>query len=199
MKNHPWHRTPPSLPTPHPDGCGIVRHNHSDQPADADNDTARPTPPHRGDPTPEPAAAQARWQATLQRLRDAAAEAGRNAADWWAQDAIGGRSTGDVQATAARTLTGIDDGDPAVLDLLPRLDEFGRPEDGHSAAERYTAATEPADTTWAALDEHRRGEASDAYRDAFDTAVLDRITDLCRQAAEPEPLHPALDTEPTSD
>lgn len=72
-----------------------------------------------------------------------------------------------------------------MLDLLPRLDESGRLEDGHSAAERYTAATEPADTTWAALDEHRRDEATDAYRDAFDSAVLDRITDLCRQAADP--------------
>jgi hypothetical protein len=199
MNELPWHRTPLSLPTPHPDGCGIVRHNHSDQPADADNDTARPTPPHRGDPTPEPAAAQARWQATLQRLRDAAAEAGRNAADWWAQDAIGGRSTGDVQATAARTLAGIDAGDPAVLDGLPRLDESGRQEDDHSAAERYAAATGPADTTWAVLDEPRRGETTDAYRDTFDTAVLDRITDLCRQVAEPEPPDRAPGTEPTCD
>ena len=199
MNNQPWHRTPPDLPTPHPDGCGIVRHNHSDQHADADNDTSRPTPAHSGDPTPEPADAQALWQVTLQRLRDAAAEAGRNAADWWAQDAIGGRATGDIQAAAARTLTGIDDGDPAVLDLLPRLDESGRQEDGHSAAERYTAATGAADTTWAELDEHRRDEATDAYRDAFDAAVLDRITDLCRQAAEPEPPHPTFGTEPISD
>ena len=30
-------------------------------------------------------------------------------------------------------------------------------------------------------------------------ALLDRITDLCRRAAEPKPPHPALGTEPTSD
>lgn len=69
----------------------------------------------------------------------------------------------------------------------------------HGLAERYTAATGPADTTWAVLAEPRRGEATDAYRDAFDTAVLDRITDLCRQTAEPEPPDRALGTEPTCD
>ncbi|WP_328463573.1 hypothetical protein OHA21_38295 [Actinoplanes sp. NBC_00393] len=188
MKNQPWRRTtPPSLATPHPGGCGIVRRNQ-EQPA-ADNDTAQPTPASSGDPAGRPADAQARWQAILQRLRDAAAEAGRDAADWWAQDAIGGRVTGDGQATAVHVLTGIDDGDPAVLDLLPRSHESSRQEDGPSAAERYTNATGPADTTWAALDDSRRDEATDAYHDAFDTAVLDRITDLCRRVVEPEPPH----------
>ncbi|XVV10908.1 hypothetical protein ACQP2X_39635 [Actinoplanes sp. CA-131856] len=180
---------------PHPDGCGIVRNNHPEQAADAD--TARPTP--TVDPAREPADVEARWQATLQRLRDAAAEAGRHAAGWWEQDAIGGRATGDVRATAARVLAGIDDGDPAVLDLLPRLNDPGRREDDLSAAERYTAATGPADTTWAVLDEPRRDEATDAYRDAFDTTALDRITALCRQVAQPEPPHRTSGTEPTCD
>jgi hypothetical protein len=192
MKDRPWQRaTPPSLATPHtgphPDDCGIARPHHDQQPAGADNDTAPTSPAGSGTTGRDRADVDAGWHATLQRLRDAAAEAGGNAVDWWEQDAIGGRATGDVQATAARVLAGIEDGDPAVLDLLPRLDEPGQQTGDLSAAERYTAATGPSDGTWAALDERRRDEATDVYRDAFDTAVLDRITNLCRQAAGTEP------------
>jgi hypothetical protein len=59
------------------------------------------------------------WTATLARLRADGVEAGRGIADWWAQDTLGGRATGDIRAAARRILAGIDDGDPAVLDALP--------------------------------------------------------------------------------
>ncbi|MEU4217186.1 hypothetical protein [Actinoplanes sp. NPDC026623] len=168
MKDRPRQRaTLPNFATPqtggHPGACGIVRPHHDQQPADAD----------------------VCWDATLRRLRAAATEAGRSAVDWWEQDTIGGRATGDVRAIAGRVLAGIDDGDPAVLDLLPRLDLSGQRADGPIEADLYTAATGPADSTWSALGDSRRGEAIDVYRDAFDTAVLDRVTNLCRQTAEP--------------
>ena len=51
--------------------------------------------------------------------RDAGREAGQNAAAWWEQDAIGGRAGRDWRDVAKRTLEGIQDGDPAVLDSLP--------------------------------------------------------------------------------
>jgi hypothetical protein len=43
-------------------------------------------------------------------------EHGRNAAEWFIQDAFGGRHTGDSKAAAARVLKMIQDGDPAIWD-----------------------------------------------------------------------------------
>src|SRR5262249_24119630 len=85
------------------------------------------------------------WATTLARLRAAGAEAGRGVAEWWAQDTIGGRDTGDVRATARRILAGIDDGDPAVLDGLPTFHPPIRWHDGRDTAQvRYTEAAHEA-------------------------------------------------------
>ncbi|MEU9511028.1 DUF4314 domain-containing protein, partial [Micromonospora sp. NPDC048170] len=53
------------------------------------------------------------WAAALQRMRAAGTEAGRTAAEWWAQDTITARAGGDTRLAARRILAGIDDGDPA--------------------------------------------------------------------------------------
>jgi hypothetical protein len=85
------------------------------------------------------------WTATLERLRTAGTEAGRSAAEWWAQDTIGGRATGDVRRAARRILAGIDDEDPAVLDGLPTFTAPQRWHDGRDSAEvRYTEAAHDA-------------------------------------------------------
>ncbi|MGC5288897.1 DUF4314 domain-containing protein [Micromonospora sp. DT231] len=137
------------------------------------------TPPPTGGPVDEAAG----WAASLQRMRAAGTEAGGTAAEWWAQDTIGARVTGDTRLAARRVLAGIDDGDPAVLDALPR----------------FTFATEAVDTAgwglfadvigdvcgWFGLRIQQRDEAMTVYRDAFDTAATDRIADLCRLAASP--------------
>ena len=124
------------------------------------------------------------WATTLQRLRAAAAEAGGHAADWWAQDTIGGRATGDVRLVARRILTGINDGDPAVLDTLPSLDLSTQWADSPSEADLYTSAAGDA-AAWQTLSGRQREEVIDAYRDAFDTAALDRVCELCELAASP--------------
>ncbi|MEV6932091.1 hypothetical protein AB0M46_47440 [Dactylosporangium sp. NPDC051485] len=133
----------------------------------------------------EPAAAGNRWQHILTASRDAGADAGRAAAEWWAQDTIGGRATGDMKVTARRVLTGIDDGDPAVLDNLPRLDRAARHTGSPTEADVYrdTAGADAPD--WPALTGAQQQQAVDAYRDAFDTAATDRVTELCRRAASP--------------
>lgn len=43
-------------------------------------------------------------------------EHGRNAAEWFIQDAFGGRYTGDSKAAARRVLQMLEDGDPAIWD-----------------------------------------------------------------------------------
>jgi hypothetical protein len=130
------------------------------------------------------------WTATLARLRAAGTEAGRGVAEWWAQDTIGGRTSGDVRPAARRILAGIDDGDPAVLDGLPTFTPPIRWHDGSDTAEvRYTeAAYEAAQgrvPAWQDLTDAQRAETIDASREAFDAAVLERVSELCRLAASP--------------
>lgn len=141
--------------------------------------------PARGAGAPEPAAAADRRQQLLTALRDAGTDAGRAAAEWWAQDTIGGRATGDVKVTARQVLAGIDDGDPAVLDTLPRPDRRGPHTDQVGAAERYPDVAGDDDPAWAALTAAQRQAAIDVYGDAFDTAAIEHVTELCRRAASP--------------
>ncbi|GIM90115.1 DUF4314 domain-containing protein [Paractinoplanes toevensis] len=135
-----------------------------------------------GDNTAQPEVAS--WATALRQLRNAGAVAGATAADWWAQDIIGGRATGDVRPAARRVLTGIKDGDPAVLDTLPGLDLFGQEAGSTSEADLYTDAAGDV-AAWESLNDHQREEAIDAYRDTFDTAVLTRVTELCGLASSP--------------
>ncbi|WP_243704601.1 DUF4314 domain-containing protein [Micromonospora sp. KC723] len=74
---------------------------------DGDRIAPATTPPPTGDPVGETAG----WAAALQRMRAAGTDAGRTAAEWWAQDTSGARATGDRRLTARRFLAGIDDGD----------------------------------------------------------------------------------------
>jgi hypothetical protein len=137
-----------------------------------------------GRPVDEPSSEASRWAAALAQMRAASADAGRAAAEWWGQDTVGGRASGDVRATARRILAGIDDGDPAVLDTLPSLDTSGQPADDTTGWELFAAATGDR-TGWFGLSIQQRDEALDAYRDGFDTAATDRAAELCRAAASP--------------
>ncbi|SCL26060.1 hypothetical protein GA0070616_3231 [Micromonospora nigra] len=123
------------------------------------------------------------WATALRRMRAAGTEAGHTAAQWWAQDTIGARAGGDTRLAARRILAGINDGDPAVLDALPRYSSAGDPVDT-SGWELFADAT--GDTTgWFGLRIQQRDEAMAVYRDAFDTAATGRIADLCHLAASP--------------
>lgn len=150
------------------------------------NTTTRPAP----GPHPAP------WRSVLLALRQAGARAGIRAADWWAQDTVGGRASGDTTTTARAVLAGIADGDPAVLDALPTCDLSSQGADTPTEAEVYADAAPPAAPPdappWTTLGPAQREEAIGAYRDAFDTAVADRVGQHCRTAL-PEPGEPASD------
>ncbi|MEV7267911.1 DUF4314 domain-containing protein [Micromonospora aurantiaca] len=136
-------------------------------------------PPPAGDPVAEATG----WAAALQRMRAAGAVAGRTAAEWWAQDTIGARAGGDTRLAARRILAGIQDGDPAVLDALPRFSAVGEPVD-IAGWELFADAT--GDTTgWFGLRIQQRDEAMAVYRDTYDTAATDRVAELCHLAASP--------------
>jgi hypothetical protein len=135
-------------------------------------------------PGDQAASTDERWRQVLDAIRAAGAAVGRDAADWWGQDTIGGRASGDVQATARRVLVGIDDGDPAVLDTLPSFDSSGQSVDDTTGWELFAAATGDS-AGWFGLRIQQRDEALTAYRDSFDTAVTDRVAELCRMTADP--------------
>lgn len=140
---------------------------------------ATTTPPRTGGVVGEATG----WAAALQRMRAAGAEAGRTAAEWWAQDSIGARVGGDSRLAARRILVGIDDGDPAVLDALPRFSSVGERVDV-AGWELFAAATGDS-AGWFGLRIPQRDEAMAVYRDAYDTAVTDRVAELCHLAASP--------------
>jgi hypothetical protein len=123
------------------------------------------------------------WAAALKKMRAAGSEAGRTAAEWWAQDTIGARAGGDTRLTARRILAGIDDGDPAVLDTLPHFTSSG---DSVDITGWGLFADATGDVSgWFGLRIQQRDEAMTVYRDAFDTAAEDGVAELCHLAASP--------------
>jgi hypothetical protein len=117
----------------------------------------------------------------LAAMRAAGTAAGTEAADWWAQDIVGGRATGDTTATARRILSGIDDGDPQIGDQLPTFagsDALGE------AALLNELGADPRQGT--PVTSEQWDEAVAAYADSFDQAVLDRAAQLCRDNLKPD-------------
>ncbi|MEV0005657.1 DUF4314 domain-containing protein [Micromonospora sp. NPDC050980] len=134
-------------------------------------------------PTGDPVAEATGWAAVLRQMGAAGTEAGRTAAEWWAQDTIGARTDGDTLLAARRILVGIEDGDPAVLNALPHFSSAGESVD-IAGWELFVEATGDS-TGWFGLRIPQRDEAMAVYREAFDTAVVDRVADLCHLAASP--------------
>jgi hypothetical protein len=118
-------------------------------------------------------------------MRAAGARAGTDAADWWAQDAVGGRATGDTTPVARRIRSGIDDGDPQIGDQLPTFAASGAVGDVPGEADLINEiGADP--QRWAPLTSAQWDETVAAYAVSFDQAVLDRVTRLCRDVLEPD-------------
>ncbi|MEU6022598.1 hypothetical protein [Micromonospora sp. NPDC047134] len=130
-----------------------------------------PYEPHP-DPTPPPCSGE-RWSRVLEAVRTAGRRDGEQAAAWWAQHTIGGRSHGDTTAVARTVAAGIDAGDPAVLDALPVFDVAGYD------AERYRVQAPDDAPDWDNLSDAERAAAIDAARDGFTTAVEHTVAKHC--------------------
>jgi 3-oxoacyl-(acyl-carrier-protein) synthase len=125
-------------------------------------------------------------------------EHGTNAAGWWEQDSIGGRVSDrvDTQAVAARVLRAIEDGDPEVLDALPRPNLSGEWADDLTGIQLVTDAvdhaldahgiedTEQREAAHETVAEDMFGEICDAYDMAFTDAAQDEITRMCKRHLE---------------
>ncbi|MFI7543773.1 hypothetical protein [Actinoplanes sp. NPDC049599] len=141
------------------------------------------------EPTGDPA--HEHWALLLTGMRAAGARAGADAADWWAQDTIGGRATGDTTAVARRIVERIDAGDPQIGDRLPTFAGSGASGDVPGEADLiYEIGADR--QRWTPSTSARWDQLVAAYAMSFDQAVLDRAGQLCRDVLEP-------DDEPDSD
>ena len=168
-----------------PGDLGTVRRHHPDLhllDIDWDNGSALSMCLDAGDRVATITTAS--WRHALDTLHQAGADAGREAADWWAQHTVGGQTTGDTAATARTILAGIDDGDPAILDTLPTHDSHRL--DGYTGdADWYTDTAGPGAPAWGDLTTDQRYLAVEAFRDGYDTGATNRVTAHCHAAASP--------------
>jgi hypothetical protein len=106
--------------------------------------------------------------AAMEYATDLGTEHGKNAASWFEIDDA---------ATAASIAQRIADGDPEIMDNLPRADLSGQFADG------VTVASILADTDLAGLDPacHVGGEIGDTYTEAFNAAAENEIVATCKR------------------
>lgn len=119
------------------------------------------------------------WPDLLDTVRAAGTADGTAAAEWWLQDTIGGRASGDTAAAARRILDGIHDEDPAVLDTLPAADA----DRSDSMTTQYYAVAGDGHATQLTREQGRH--AVDAYRGGYTTAVTDTVAAACRRRLHP--------------
>ena len=151
-------------------------------------DRIRPLPTPGSD---QPAAQPSGWTVTLRLLRTRGTEAGRDVAEQWTHKSLAGLPAERATALRRHLRTGIDSGDPGVLAMLPTFSPPPRWGERDMAELRYTEAVHdsayhlPADAAsapnWVELTDGQRVETIAASRDGFDTAVRERISELCRE------------------
>lgn len=119
---------------------------------------------------------------------------GANQAEWWEQDVLGGRASGDVTGTARRILAGLEDGDPEVYDGLPTPDVAGAEERGEGITDLVETALRDAGFDPEVVEEidakaygELLQEAASRYEQAFQDTVTDRVAAACQRALPDAP------------
>ncbi|MFJ6199144.1 DUF4314 domain-containing protein [Micromonospora sp. NPDC092111] len=125
---------------------------------------------------PDPA-----WQRVLTALHDAGGAAGRAAAQWWAQNTIGGRACGDVSQTARAVLAAIEAADGRDIDGLPFADR-----DDAAGRARYAEHAPPDAPAYTDLTGRQADQARRAWCDGFDQAVEVEAARQCRMVLHPD-------------
>lgn len=104
-------------------------------------------------------------------------ENGADAAGWFTQETVGGRTTGDVSDVAREILAGIAEGDPLVADALPRADLSGQSADGTTVTDLLSGR----DGLLSGLstDCEVAQNLADVYETAFSEAVEREVVAAC--------------------
>lgn len=128
------------------------------------------------------------YDAAIRYAAELGADHGRNAAGWYVQDTIGGRSSGDPVRAARYILRGIDGGDSAVTDGFPFANLSGEWADRLTGADLVQDALHAATTGPDAADDDPPADAAEswlsdvchAYEAAFSAAVSAEIERAAR-------------------
>ena len=115
---------------------------------------------------------------------DLGKEHGRNAAEWFAQDAFGGRHTGDSKEAAKRILQMMDDGDPALYDAANVPDLSGEWADSMTTRKLSLYCAEEVGFDHDSIDpdteDRLAGYYEDAARDQWSYRVHKLATDCAK-------------------
>lgn len=125
--------------------------------------------------TPDPSVRADLWQDIINAAKAAGTDAGQAAATWFEID--------DADA-ARRILTGIEDGDPEVLDSLPYCDLSGQWADGLNPRDIVAEACSAADVDPDPLEEWHE-EIVSAFQDACNATVFEETERRCREILAP--------------
>jgi hypothetical protein len=130
------------------------------------------------------------WRAILRGVAATGARDGAEAANRWWDDTHSTHSIAESAATMM--LAGITARDPRTLSGLPSYhtprDQYCHLPTPRSTYRRHAPQDAP---VWEALSPDDRDEIAETLRDAYDTAVLDALTQRCAAIASAEPTRPA--------
>jgi hypothetical protein len=126
------------------------------------------------------------WPQTLQAVRVAAQQAGRETADQWCRATIGENAVGDPEPAARNTLLAIADGSPETVLGLPLYDRAGSDlVDPPTDTDLVTLMHGPHLPPYWNISDDAWDEATDAYQDTFDAALIERVVEQCRLVTGP--------------
>ncbi len=124
------------------------------------------------------------WRALVETARGLGSADAKNAAEWFTQDAFGGRHTGDSKSAAAEILRQIEDGDPALWDSANVPDLSGQWA-GSLTARRL--AIECAESCYAdhdAISPEEEDELASNYEDSARDAWAFAVEKAARECVE---------------
>jgi hypothetical protein len=126
--------------------------------------------------------------ATLRELvstaRELGEEHGRNAAEWFAQYAFGGRHAGDSKAAALRILQQLEDGDPALWDSANVPDLSGEFADSMSVRRLSLHCAGACGFDHDAIDPDTEDRLAGYYEEAAQDAWSGRVYKLASDCAK---------------
>ncbi|GAA2617331.1 hypothetical protein [Paractinoplanes durhamensis] len=126
------------------------------------------------------------WPQTLQAVRAAGNQAGREAADQWCRATIGENATSDPKPAARNALLDIAGESPELIVGLPLYHRAGRDAvEPPTDSDLVTLMDGPHLPTHWNISDDCCNEATDAYQDAFDTGLVEHVAEQCRLVASP--------------
>ncbi|KUL31427.1 hypothetical protein [Actinoplanes awajinensis] len=126
------------------------------------------------------------WPQTLDAVRAAARQAGREVAEQWCRHTIAEHATGDPEPAARNALQYIRDGRPEMVPgiaLCHRADNDAV--EPPTDTDLVTVMDGPDLPSHWNISDDRWSEAVDVYQHAFDTTLLERVAEQCRLIVSP--------------